>query len=349
VSESYYFLKEADAGTLFASARRDYDVVAKERDANGNLRYGRPETFDRVEFTEEQPRMSAKGIIYPQTETLVAYRREGHEYAGETPPPPAKPILFFGVNLCDAAAFAIVDKVFAWDYKDDPYLERRERSTFWVRACSRLQQDCFCDRLDFPTDSVDLVAYPTAGGLLVEARTAKGQDLVAKYSDVFGAAPANAAEQLQTLKSKEPLAKKNPLLETTRPALAGAFEHADWKALVSTCIGCGTCTYLCPTCHCFDIQDEGGTSSGRRLRIWDHCTGRTFTEMPAHQPRDRQYKRYRQRLLHKFSYYPERFGPVLCTGCGRCTTFCPVKINIKELVEYFGGLKANAPGGARRK
>lgn len=348
MSESYYFLKADTLAALYESACRDYDVVAKERDVNGNPRYGRPENARVLEFTEEQPRMSAKAFLYPQTEELVVYRREDRDYTGAPPPPPERPLLLFGVNMCDAAAFEILDKVFTWDYKDDPYLERRERCTLLALACSRLQPDCFCDRLDFPTAGVDIIAYKAEGGYLLVSQTAKGQAFITKYPDLFTAAPADAREQIQNLQAKEPLAKKDPLLETARPTLTQAFEHPDWKALVSTCIGCGTCTYLCPTCHCFDIQDEGGVGRGRRLRIWDHCTGRTFTEMPAHQPRDRQYKRYRQRLLHKFWYYSERFGPILCTGCGRCTTFCPVKINIKELVEYFGGMKAEPPGGARR-
>jgi ferredoxin len=292
--------------------------------------------------------MSAKRFALPQDETLVRYeRREDGRVEVAAAPAPARDVLLFGANVCDAAAFAIIDRVFKWDYLDDPYLARRARVTQLALACRGLQRDCFCDRIAYGEDDLDAVAYPWEKGYLVHVQTEKGGRLVARYGALFKEAPADAAELIERFKTEAGTAKKEPMLETARAGLAQAFEHGDWDLLVNTCIGCGICTYSCPTCHCFDIQDEGGSVAGTRLRTWDHCTGRTFTAMAAHQPRDRQYKRYRQRLLHKFWYYPERFGPLLCTGCGRCITLCPVKINIKELVEYFGGLKDTPPGGAR--
>jgi ferredoxin len=347
VEATYYILSGDKVGRLFEGARADYDVVAKTRDANGNLRYGRPEAFDAVAFVDEQPPMSSKEFALPQTETLVRYEHEGDKVRAEVAAPSAREVLLFGVNMCDAAAFAIIDRVFRWDYLDDPYLKRRESTTQFALACQSLQRDCFCDRIDYAEDGIDAVAYPRDGDFVVKVQTEKGHKLVERYGGFFESAPADAEEHIQSFKEKAGTAKKEPLLEKTKPELEKSFEHDDWESLVSTCIGCGICTYVCPTCHCFDIQDEGGAFRGRRLRTWDHCTGRTFTAMPAHQPRDRQYKRYRQRLLHKFWYYPERFGPLLCTGCGRCITHCPVKINIKELVEYFGGLRDAPPGGAR--
>jgi sulfhydrogenase subunit beta (sulfur reductase) len=343
----YYRLGKEKVAELFGRARGDYDVVAKTRDVNGNLVYGRPAAFDDVAFVDEQPPMSAKAFALPQTETLVRYEREEDKVRAEAPDAPARGVLLFGVNMCDAAAFDIIDRVFKWDYLDDPYLNRRARATQFALACRALQQDCFCDRISYEEDGVDAVAYPLDDYYLVKVQTDKGREFAERYQDLFGAENGDAESIIKAFREKAGTAKKEPMLEDARAGLEKSFEHADWEILVSTCIGCGICTYTCPTCHCFDIQDEGGTVAGRRLRTWDHCTGRTFTVMPAHQPRDRQYKRYRQRLLHKFWYYPERFGPLLCTGCGRCITHCPVKINIKELVEYFGGLKDTPPGGAR--
>ncbi|UCH78240.1 MAG: 4Fe-4S dicluster domain-containing protein [Candidatus Coatesbacteria bacterium] len=343
----YYKLSAENAAGLFERARADYDVVAKTRDANGNLVYGRPVSFEDVAFVDEQPPMSAKAFALPQNETLVRYERGGGEIRAETPEAPARDLLLFGVNVCDAAAFDIIDRVFQWDYLDDPYLARRERTTQLALACTALQRDCFCNRISYAEDGVDAVAYPREGHYLVKIQTDNGRRLVERYRNLFAEADGDPETEITSFLEKAGTAKREPLLETAQSGLAGAFEHADWEILASTCIGCGICTYTCPTCHCFDIQDEGGYVGGRRLRTWDHCTGRTFTAMPAHQPRDRQYKRYRQRLLHKFWYYPERFGPVLCTGCGRCITHCPVKINIKELVEYFGGLSDAPPGGRR--
>jgi len=344
---AYYILKDEALAELFARARADFDVVAKTRDANGNLRYAVATDFEEVAFVEEQPTLSAKAVALPQNEALVRYERVGEKSTAAAATPPSRALLLFGVNMCDAAAFDIIDRVFKWDYFDDPYLSRRELTTTFALACQNLQRDCFCNRLQYAEEGVDVVVYGRAGGYLVAAQTEKGVAFIEKYNGLFAAYDGDAEEELASFAAQAGTVKEPPLLEDAKAGLEAAFEHAAWRELVSTCIGCGICTYVCPTCHCFDVQDEGGASRGVRLRTWDHCTGRTFTAMPAHQPRDRQYKRYRQRLLHKFWYYPERFGPLLCTGCGRCITQCPVKINIKELVEYFGGLRDTPPGGAR--
>ena len=137
--------------------------------------------------------------------------------------PPAREILLFGVNVCDAAAFAIVDRVFRWDYLDDPYLKRRELTTQLALACSALQRDCFCDRIDYAEDDVDAVAYPRDGGYLVKVQTEKGRKLVERYEDVFEAALPDAEERIRLFKENAGTAKKEPMLETAKPGLEKWF------------------------------------------------------------------------------------------------------------------------------
>ena len=111
------------------------------------------------------------------------------------------------------------------------------------------------------------------------------------------------------------------------------FEDPLWEEKAFRCIGCGTCTFLCPTCHCFDIQDESVFDGGSRLKNWDGCQFSLFTlHTSGHNPRDTQPKRYRQRIIHKYAIYPEKFGKVLCTGCGRCVAHCPVNLSLYDVV-----------------
>ena len=111
------------------------------------------------------------------------------------------------------------------------------------------------------------------------------------------------------------------------------------------CLACGACSFLCPTCHCFDIQDEVTAEGGVRFRCWDTCQFGEFTRMGAgHNPRPTQKERVRQRVSHKFKYLVEEFGRLGCTGCGRCVEACPVNIDIRSVLAR----RSRAPSDERR-
>ena len=118
--------------------------------------------------------------------------------------------------------------------------------------------------------------------------------------------------------------------------LSGAFENPLWIEHSMRCIGCGACAYVCPTCSCFDIQDEGKESCGSRVKCWDSCGFGLFTlHTSGYNPRSVQSQRWRQRIMHKFSYMPERNESIGCVGCGRCSSGCPVDMNIAEQLEML--------------
>jgi ferredoxin len=109
------------------------------------------------------------------------------------------------------------------------------------------------------------------------------------------------------------------------------FENEVWKAQSERCLGCGACAFVCPTCACFDIQEDAKGNTGNRIRCWDSCGFSLFTlHTSGHNPRPDQSARWRQRLMHKFSYMPDRLSVTGCTGCGRCSRACPVDMNIAE-------------------
>jgi NAD-dependent dihydropyrimidine dehydrogenase PreA subunit len=124
-----------------------------------------------------------------------------------------------------------------------------------------------------------------------------------------------------------------PVPDLTRLDIEIDFDDPVWETLAQACVDCGVCTYLCPTCYCFDILDEGDLERGERVRLWDACMFDAFTRMQDRQPRSAHYRRYRQRIMHKFQYYPENHSRVLCVGCGRCIRHCPVSIDLRAVLK----------------
>ena len=128
--------------------------------------------------------------------------------------------------------------------------------------------------------------------------------------------------------------------------LLESFESEIWTQIAAGCLGCGACTYACPTCHCFDLTDEHKRGTGRRVRSWDTCALPLFTlHASGHNPRPTTDARLRQRILHKFAYGPETIDETLCVGCGRCVSVCPSGIDLRRILARLDGCVA---GGASR-
>ncbi|MBM4314218.1 MAG: 4Fe-4S ferredoxin [Deltaproteobacteria bacterium] len=285
-------------------------------------------------------RNAPKNFLFPRTEALMKFTRTekgmvrkdpaGEEIqSGET--------LLFGVRPCDARSFALLDMLFDQDiYRDPYYIERRAKTTVVVLGCVRVPYTtCFCTSVDgapLASDGADLFLTDLGDAYLAEFLTPKGEALLS----AFGGAPAGEAE----VKRKEALAtqaaaeiRSRVPAHEVKPILDTRFEDPFWNTLHQKCLACGTCTYLCPTCHCFDIGDEVKGDEGVRIRNWDSCMFPLFTkETSGHNPRPSQKERWRQRVMHKFRYYVDNFQAIACVGCGRCVMACPVNLDIRKIV-----------------
>ena len=175
--------------------------------------------------------------------------------------------------------------------------------------------------------------YPVDNSTLaVRLVSPKGQELEGVFAKFKKGEIAEEAIDGFATEGEQSLAHRKGL-DKVKDWLEDHFEDPLWEEKAFRCIGCGTCTFLCPTCHCFDIQDESVFDGGSRLKNWDGCQFSLFTlHTSGHNPRDTQPKRYRQRILHKYAIYPEKFGKVLCTGCGRCVAHCPVNLSLYDVV-----------------
>jgi ferredoxin len=270
-----------------------------------------------------RPANSIKECVFPKAERLYGYKVQGNsiELTDEGASLPAQIVI--AARPCDAAALPILDHIFNWDFKDEFYNRRRAATTVVTLACNAHDDSCFCTSVGLQPNSErgsDAMLLALADGQEYEVRcfTEKGS---AQFSGKTGASDKTAQVAAGPGKKFDPQAVA---------AFAGArFEDPFWAEQALACLGCGVCAFSCPTCHCFDIVDAGPAAGNARVRTWDTCQFSTFTlHASGHNPRAAQPSRQRQRILHKFAVYPEKFGEILCTGCGNCTRNCPEGIGV---------------------
>lgn len=274
-----------------------------------------------------RPANTIKELIFPRTEKLYGYRLEGKQIELYDVEPPATEQIVVGARPCDAAAFPTLDYVFNWDYKDPFYRRLRDLTTIVTLACRDHDEHCFCTSVKLAPDDEggsDAMLFDLGdGNYEVRCLTDKGKALFAgatQSSDKVGKAGPGPEPSIDLDKVKQ-------FLDTN-------FESPQWQSLSLRCVGCGACAYTCPTCHCFDIVDEGNAAGGARVRNWDACQFSMFTmHASGHNPRSDKSQRQRQRIMHKFQIYPDKFGEILCTGCGNCTRNCPVSLGVKPVLE----------------
>ncbi len=289
-----------------------YAPVGKE----GKTDFKRINSVDEISMEHIQTTQSAKAIAFPRTEKLFSYKREKGDVTLQDYNPDLIPeTVVFGLHPCDALGFKPLSGIFNWDTPDKPFNERMKRTTLVSMSCSKSDEYCFCTSVNGGpgnTDGSDILLTHIKEGYLVEILTDKGKALVDKYSDLFENAPdVNKNDYLANVPVRFSL-------EELHGKLSNMFESEVWKMQSERCLGCGACAFVCPTCACFDIQEDTKGNEGNRLRCWDSCGFSLFTiHTSGHNPREVQSQRWRQRLFHKFSYMPERLNVRGCTGCGR--------------------------------
>ena len=312
-------------------------TVVAPRMENETLLYGQVYSSGEVVLDFQRSAMSPKTHLLPSTEVLLEIERTGDGVTLQEPAQEEEQVLF-AVRPCDARGLAMLDALLVEHEPSDAYYAaRRRRTTLVGLACPRLWDLCFCTSIGgAPDDSsdVDVMLYEDDGGYLVEASTERGAKLVATLE---------AKETERQPPESDRTGPQVPVLDASAwPALFGARY---WHVLTERCLGCHACTYVCPTCRCFDVRDYV-TAAGpdgtqiERLRSWDSCMASAYRRIAGgHNPRPTKMHRLRNRYYCKFNYCPQDFGVVACVGCGRCIEVCPVGVDIVEMLE---GVAANA-------
>ena len=297
----------------------------------------------RVDLDTLKTVKSGKDCFFPQSEVLYRCRKEAGKLAIDPEALKNQPFVVFGMRACDVQGLKVLDNVFLKDPVDSFYAARREHGTVVALACHEPEETCFCKvfGIDASDPGADVATWMVGEELYWKALTEKGEALTESVKELLSETGEEAVEEekqkIQAIIQKLPYSHLN-LSAFTPERTMELFDSPLWEEMYQPCLACGTCTFVCPTCQCYDIKDFNTGEGVVRYRCWDSCMYSDFTMMAHGNMRTSQMQRFRQRFMHKLVYYPaNNDGLFSCVGCGRCVSKCPASLNIEKVIKKLGG------------
>ena len=317
--------------------------------------YDRKDKFFFAEFDPDKEGSIQLGGIR-QTQPFKSFINPAREKIVEDNLSAKKPVIIAGVKACDLSSLVLQDFVFLkGDYEDPFYAFHRNNTIIISCDCTLARETCFCVAMagrPYPTANFDLNLSLLKGLFLVEVGSDKGKTIIDNYKTFFRKAQASDLSERDSLREEVSGQVKDFVRKRGTPDTAmvtGTMKKnydnlAMWQDHSSTCIECGACNLVCPTCHCFQLFDEKTQQKIGRGRVWDACLYKTFARVAGGaNPRKHLYERLRNRFDKKFAFFPEVLNYTACTGCGRCIEACPGNIDIREVLKGLVNGKWNKP------
>jgi len=366
-------LDKKDLRSFLQGLIEKVDLYAPVKLSEGVFSYKKIEQAEEVDLTHPNPQKPVKDLFFPQSEVMFRYEKVGKEHQVVSAEGVKKERVVLGARPCDVQAISILDELFLGrDTIDEFYSQKRKATTIICLGCNQPRSTCFCSSMSggpFIRTGSDLFLIDLGEAYGVECLSEKGKAFLGnkflKEADGNDSKRAKELEEKATqkvnLSTPRPegrgLLKVHPEPHAFTPSLKTGLrapervnsflpieniekkldpiiESPFWDRLHEKCVGCGVCTLLCPTCHCFDIVDEALNNRGQRVRNWDSCLFPLYSlETSGHNPRPTGRERTRQRIMHKFNYYPKIFNRIACVGCGRCVAYCPVNFDIRQAIK----------------
>jgi len=330
-------LDKKDFQPFLKNLMDEYDLFAPVRLAEGVFVYKKIDRPEEADLSASNPQKPAKEVFFPQSETMFRYEKAGKEARITSTEGVERKRVILGARPCDIQAVSLIDQVFSGkEYTDVYYANKRDATTIIGMACNDPLSTCFCTSMNggpFAREGSDLFLIDLGEAYLVELLTDKGMAF-SKNKFLKNAEPKDLD---LGRKIEEKASKKTDAsipVKGIDKKLDQMVENPIWEKVQEKCLGCRVCTYLCPTCHCFDIVDEALTNKGQRVRNWDSCLSSLYSlETSGHNPRPTNRDRTRQRIMHKFNYFPKNFDRIACVGCGRCILYCPANFDIRQTIK----------------
>lgn len=339
-------ISKEDINRLVQKYLDQYQVFAPVMKDDGKVQFERVNASEEMTLEYGNTLRPPKNVMLPQTETMFEFCTSPEvkltPHAEEE-----KGRMIIGIRPCDARALTLIDKTFIEDekYVDTYYAEKRKNGVIIGLACNTPPSyNCFCTSLGgspASSEGMDILLTDLGERYYVEPITEKGAEIIENSSDLFSNATDGDKNASDTLhKEAEKLIKRHLDVEGIPEKLDKIFESPYWDKVARKCLGCGACTYLCPTCYCFDMTDERIGNTGRRVRTWEPCMFSEYTvHASGHNPRPERKNRLRNRIYHKYKYLMDNAGVIGCVGCGRCIDACPQGVDIIKIISDVRGVE----------
>ncbi len=274
-----------------------------------------------------------------------ARERVAEGFKNTTPQEAEKPYAIVGVKACDLKGFKIQDFVFGDHGCPDPlYVKNRERNLIVGADCTCAIETCYCLCLGvkpYPDQGFDINLSEVNDGYVVQVGSDKGNAAIQKTKHLFREASKAVLEE----RDKKRKNVTNQVQENVRALdipeesrfsgiIERNYDSEIWNDEAKNCVECGACTIICPTCHCFLLYDQKSENQMERLRVWDSCMIKDYARVAGGaNPRPKLFMRLRNRFEKKFDFFPKVAKVYACTGCGRCVSACPAKIDIRRVLK----------------
>ncbi|MBQ7836109.1 MAG: 4Fe-4S dicluster domain-containing protein [Clostridia bacterium] len=333
-------IAKVDLSKLYAAIAETADLFVPAKTA-GQTNYTLWSDETVVDMDTLKTVKSPKDVFFPQSENLYTVNKVDKKYKITPEELCNRDFVVFGMKACDIQGVKVLDKVFLSNPVDSFYKARRDHGTIVALACGEPEESCFCKvfGIDCAEPDADVACWFVGEDLCWKALTEKGEALTAKVAELLSEGDESAVEakkaEIRAIVEKLPYS--NLSLEGWHgDATKEKFDSPVWDELYKPCLACGTCTFVCPTCQCYDIKDYDTGHGVQRYRCWDSCMYSDFTMMAHGNNRTSQLQRFRQRFMHKLVYFPaNNDGMYSCVGCGRCVDKCPAHLNIVKVIKAF--------------
>jgi sulfhydrogenase subunit beta (sulfur reductase) len=320
-----YRLEKTQLDPFITAVARRYQVFAPVR--TDAVRFQEVEDGESIDLTENSY-LPIKQFFFARQDVLFVFDSANLAVPVEQ----LEPRVFFGVRRCDLNALSHQDLVFMHDSSDPYYAQRREASVLIGYHCPEPPSPyCFCGSMGLK-DCQDLMFVERPGYFLVETNSERGEQLVQEIPRYFRETEEGFRAEDRRTPGTDRLASAH---------ITALYDDERWEEGIRKCLSCGACTALCPACYCYEILDQveiGDIGRGSRMRCWSSCQLKEFTRVAGDlHLRESRSERFRHRIYHQIEYFRERYGVTLCTGCGRCISYCPTRIDWVDIVKRMVG------------